>query len=126
MSNVLAVMIAKELDLQPYQVAGVLELLDAGNTIPFIARYRKEVTGGLDEVQLRQIEARLAYLRNLLERKQTVLASVEEQGKLTPELRVRDRDRRHVAAGRRPLSALQAQAAHSGDDRARARAGAAG
>ena len=84
MSNTLVTTIAKELDLQPYQVAGVLELLDAGNTIPFIARYRKEVTGGLDEVQLRLIEARLAYLRNLLERKQTVLASIEEQGKLTP------------------------------------------
>ena len=87
MVNTLATTIAKELDLQPYQVAGVLELLDAGNTIPFIARYRKEVTGGLDEVQLRLIEARLAYLRNLIERKQSVLASVEEQGKLTPELR---------------------------------------
>jgi uncharacterized protein len=61
-------------------------LFDEGNTIPFVARYRKEVTGGLDEVQLRQIEARLAYLRRLAERKTTVLKSVEEQGKLTPEL----------------------------------------
>ena len=79
--------IAQELGLQPHQVAGAVELLDAGNTIPFIARYRKEATGGLDEVQLRLVEARLAYLRNLHERKQAVLASIEEQGKLTDELR---------------------------------------
>ncbi|MCB0238645.1 MAG: RNA-binding transcriptional accessory protein, partial [Anaerolineae bacterium] len=87
MNNHLIAMIARELALRIDQVAGAVELLDAGNTIPFIARYRKEATGGLDEVQLRQIEARLAYLRSLLERKQTVLASIEEQGKLTPELR---------------------------------------
>ena len=79
--------IAHELGVRVDQVAGAVELLDAGNTIPFIARYRKEATGGLDEVQLRQIEARLAYLRSLAERKQTVLASIEEQGKLTAELR---------------------------------------
>ncbi len=79
--------IAQELGLQPYQVAGAVELLDAGNTIPFIARYRKEATGGLDEVQLRLVEARLAYLRSLHERQQAVLATIEEQGKLTAELR---------------------------------------
>jgi uncharacterized protein len=79
--------IAQELGLQPFQVAGAIELLDAGNTIPFIARYRKEATGGLDEVQLRLVEARLGYLRSLAERKQAVLASIEEQGKLTAELR---------------------------------------
>jgi uncharacterized protein len=79
--------IARELGLQPYQIAGAVELLDAGNTIPFIARYRKEATGGLDEVQLRLVEARLGYLRNLHERKQAVLASIEEQGKLTDALR---------------------------------------
>ncbi len=87
MINQIIAVIARELALRIDQVAGAVELLDAGNTIPFIARYRKEATGGLDEVQLRQIEARLAYLRNLLERKQAVLASIDEQGKLTPELR---------------------------------------
>ncbi len=87
MTPSLVAIIAHELGLQPYQVAGAVELLDAGNTIPFIARYRKEATGGLDEVQLRQIEARLAYLRNLAERKQAVLASIDEQGKLTEDLR---------------------------------------
>ncbi len=79
--------IAQELGLRAEQVAGAVQLLDAGNTIPFIARYRKEITGGLDEVQLRQVEARLTYLRNLQERKETVLASIAEQGKLTDELR---------------------------------------
>ncbi len=87
MTSSLFTTIARELGLRVDQVAGAIELLDAGNTIPFIARYRKEATGGLDEVQLRQVEARLAYLRNLAERKQAVLASIEEQGKLTAELR---------------------------------------
>ncbi len=87
MTSSLIAIIARELGLQPYQVAGAVELLDAGNTIPFIARDRKEATGGLDEVQLRLVEARLGYLRNLAERKQAVLASIEEQGKLTDELR---------------------------------------
>ena len=80
------VALAAELNIPVDQVAPTVVLLDEGNTIPFIARYRKEVTGGLDEEQLRQIEARLGYLRNLAERKATVLRSIAEQGKLTPEL----------------------------------------
>jgi uncharacterized protein len=87
MNSSLIATIAQELRLRVDQVAGAVELLDAGNTIPFIARYRKEATGGLDEVQLRLVEARLGYLRNLHERKQAVLASIDEQGKLTEELR---------------------------------------
>ncbi|MBX2999321.1 MAG: RNA-binding transcriptional accessory protein, partial [Caldilineaceae bacterium] len=79
--------IAKALNLQVGQVAGAVELLDEGNTIPFIARYRKERTGVLDEEQLRAVAERLTYLRTLDERKQTVLASIEEQGKLTDDLR---------------------------------------
>jgi uncharacterized protein len=78
--------IAMELSLARAQVAATVVLFDEGNTIPFVARYRKEVTGGLDEEQLRQIDARLTYLRRLAERKETVLRSIEEQGKLTPEL----------------------------------------
>ncbi len=78
--------IAGELSLTRAQVAAAAALFDEGNTIPFVARYRKEMTGGLDEEQLRQVEARLAYLRHLAERKATVLKSIEEQGKLTPEL----------------------------------------
>lgn len=75
-----------ELQLKPYQVENTVKLLDEGNTIPFIARYRKEATGELDEEQLRAIEDRLKYLRNLEARKEEVLRSIEEQGKLTPEL----------------------------------------
>lgn len=68
------------------QITSVLDLLNDGNTVPFIARYRKEVTGTLDEVQIREIEERNAYLQNLEKRKADVLASIEEQGKLNPEL----------------------------------------
>ncbi len=81
--------IAAELDVRADQVARSIELFDADNTIPFVARYRKEVTDGLDEAQLRTILERLTYLRNLEARKETVLASIEEQGKLTDELRAR-------------------------------------
>jgi uncharacterized protein len=78
--------IAAELNLGLRQVENTAQLLDEGNTVPFIARYRKEVTGELDEEQIRNIEARLKYLRNLESRKDEVLKSLEEQGKLTPEL----------------------------------------
>lgn len=79
--------IAGELGVSESQVAATVALLDEGNTVPFIARYRKEVTGGLDDSQLRQLEERLAYLRELEERKQSILAAIEEQGKLTDDLR---------------------------------------
>ncbi|MBN1147333.1 MAG: RNA-binding transcriptional accessory protein [Anaerolineales bacterium] len=78
--------IASQLGVSPERVSAAIELLDAGNTLPFIARYRKEATAGLDEEQLRQVEESLARLRALDERRQTVLKSIEEQGKLTPEL----------------------------------------
>ena len=79
--------IAEELKIQVWQVEAVIKLIDEGNTIPFIARYRKEQHGTLNDEQLRNLEERLTYLRNLEERKQTVLANIEEQGKLTAELR---------------------------------------
>jgi uncharacterized protein len=81
--------IAQELDLRAPQVARSIELFDDDNTVPFVARYRKEVTGGLDEAQLRTILERLTYLRHLEARKETVLHSIDEQGKLTDELRAR-------------------------------------
>jgi uncharacterized protein len=81
--------IAGELAIRSNQVARSIELFDDDNTVPFVARYRKEVTGGLDEAQLRTILERLTYLRNLEARKETVLKSIEEQGKLTDELRER-------------------------------------
>jgi protein Tex len=79
--------IAAELRVREPQVQAAVDLLDGGATVPFVARYRKEATGGLDDVQLRELEARLAYLRELEERRAAVLKSIEEQGKLTPELR---------------------------------------
>jgi uncharacterized protein len=78
--------IARELGVSVGQVAAVVELLGEGSTVPFIARYRKEKTGGLDDTQLRTLEERLGYLRELEERRATVLKSIEAQGKLTPEL----------------------------------------
>ena len=78
--------IAEELKVRPAQVNAAVELLDGGATVPFIARYRKEATDGLDDTQLRELEARLGYLRELEERRAAVLKSIEEQGKLTPEL----------------------------------------
>ena len=78
--------IARELKVHTSQVATTVALLDGGATVPFIARYRKEATGGLDDIQLRELDYRLAYLRELHERKATVLRSIESQGKLTPAL----------------------------------------
>ncbi len=79
--------IARELNVGPPQVGAAAALLDEGATVPFIARYRKEVTGNLDDTQLRNLEERLLYLRELEERRGVILASIEEQGKLTDELR---------------------------------------
>ena len=79
--------IADELGARPAQVKAAVELLDGGASVPFIARYRKEATAGLDDAQLRELETRLAYLRELQQRREVVLASIEEQGKLTSELR---------------------------------------
>lgn len=78
--------VSAELKLQPGQVQHTVELLDNANTIPFIARYRKEVTGGLDEVQIQAVQERIAYLRSLYQRKEEVSGVIAEQGKLTPEL----------------------------------------
>ncbi|MDR3428500.1 Tex family protein [Silvimonas sp.] len=80
--------LATELVCREAQVASAVQLLDEGATVPFIARYRKEVTGGLDDTQLRNLEVRLRYLRELEERRGAVIASVDEQGKLTPELKL--------------------------------------
>ncbi len=79
--------LANEIKISEAQVRAAVELLDGGATVPFIARYRKEVTGGLDDIQLRELEARLSYLRELEDRRVAVLKSIEEQGKLTPDLR---------------------------------------
>ncbi len=79
--------LSRELGIRPEQSRAVIELIDEGNTIPFIARYRKEKTGAMNDEQLRNFDERLRYLRNLEERKETVIASIEEQGKMTEALR---------------------------------------
>src|SRR6201994_645291 len=81
--------IANALTLPMRGIVAVIELLDNGGTVPFIARYRKEATGNLDEVQIRGIEEKLAYFRDLLARRETILASIAQQGKLTDELKTR-------------------------------------
>ncbi|WP_241646622.1 Tex family protein [Rosenbergiella metrosideri] len=86
MKKPLSQIIANELQVRIEQVDATIQLYDEGNTVPFIARYRKEVTGGLDDTQLRQLETRLTYLRELDERRHTILNSISEQGKLTDEL----------------------------------------
>ncbi|MEK7345586.1 MAG: Tex family protein [Pseudomonadota bacterium] len=85
MSKILA-QLAAEIRIRPEQVKTAVELLDGGATVPFIARYRKEVTGGLDDIQLRELESRLGYLRELEDRRAAVIKSIQEQGKMTPEL----------------------------------------
>ena len=79
--------LAAEIKISESQVRAAVELLDGGATVPFIARYRKEVTNGLDDVQLRELEARLSYLRELEDRRVSVLKAIDEQGKLTDALR---------------------------------------
>ncbi|WJG21457.1 Tex family protein [Vibrio furnissii] len=86
MSLAICQSIAKELNVRSEQVIAAVKLIDDGNTVPFIARYRKEVTGGLDDTQLRTLDSRLAYLREMDDRRQTILKSIQDQGKLTPEL----------------------------------------
>ena len=86
MINILQ-LIAQELNVQPRQVVATVALLDEGSTVPFISRYRKEVTGGLDDTQLRNLDERLRYLRELEDRKVSIIKTIDEQGKLTAELK---------------------------------------
>src|SRR4051812_27521298 len=85
----IAATVAQELSLQPRSVAATLGMFAEGNTLPFIARYRKEATGGLDETQLRAIQERSEYLKELGDRRAAIRKSIEEQGKMTPELSTR-------------------------------------
>src|SRR3954463_8444924 len=84
--------IAEELGVQRWQVAAAIGLLDDGATVPFVARYRKEVTGNLDDAQLRTLQERLAYLRELEKRREAILESIQSQGKLSPELEAQVRE----------------------------------
>ena len=100
--------LARELQIGPKQAKAAVDLIDEGNTIPFIARYRKELTGSLNDEVLRNLEERLRYLRNLSERQEQVLSSIAEQGMLDDELRekisqamLQRRDRLRGGGGRR-------------------------
>ena len=103
--------IARELNLTAAQVAAVIDLVDQGNTIPFIARYRKEATGGIDDATLRDLDERLTYLRNLEARKDEVLRAIEEQGKLDGRPAREDRRGHGHAARRGPVQALSGRSA---------------
>ncbi|MCL4110171.1 UNVERIFIED_CONTAM: hypothetical protein GTU68_026691 [Idotea baltica] len=87
MTSSLSQRLADELSVGEHQISAAVSLLDEGATVPFISRYRKEVTGGLDDTQMRQLEERLLYLRAMEERRQTILESIQEQGKLSDELK---------------------------------------
>src|SRR5579872_1387544 len=89
LSTELLLHVSKTLDVPLHALVAVIELLDDGGTVPFIARYRKEATGNLDEVKVRGIEEKLEYFRELVARRETILASIAEQGKLTEELKAR-------------------------------------
>ena len=115
MQKILA-QLAAEIRIRPDQVKTAVELLDGGATVPFIARYRKEVTDGLDDIQLRELESRLGYLRELQERRTAVIKSITEQGKMTP-LAGRHRRRANQTRAGRPVFAVQTQAPHQRHDR---------
>ena len=118
--------IAAEIRVTPKQVQAAVELLDGGATVPFIARYRKEVTGGLDDIQLRELEYRLGYLRELEDRREADPQDHRRAGQAHARAARRHRGRAHQAGARRPVPALQAQAPHQRADRARGRHRAAG
>ena len=119
-------LIAIEIGAQPHQVAAAVDLLDEGATVPFIARYRKEVTGGLDDTQLRNLEERLGYLRELEDRRAAVLDSIRSQDKLTEELEAKINAATTKAEVEDLYSAVQAEAPHARRDRPRTRPGTAG
>ena len=106
--------LAAELDKDPRHVENVVRLLDEGNTIPFIARYRKELHGAMDDTALRNLEERLQYLRNLEDRREAVKKSIEEQGKLTEELSAAIDAAADPGGGGGPVPPLQAEAPHPG------------
>ena len=118
--------LAEELNIKPAQAQAAVKLIDEGNTIPFIARYRKEATGALNDEVLRNLSERLTYLRNLEEKKESVIASIEEQGKLTEELREQILSAETLVVVERSLPALSPEAAHPRHDCPGAGAGATG
>jgi uncharacterized protein len=98
--------LAQELGIRLEQVEATLKLMEEGDSVPFIARYRKEVTGSLDDVTLRNLSERLTYLKGLEERRKSILESISEQGKLTPELQASIEMACEIERSRKSLSSL--------------------
>lgn len=117
--------LAEELKIELWQVEAAVKLIDEGNTIPFISRYRKEVTGSLNDEVLRKLSERLTYLRNLEDKKKQVLASIEEQGKLTDELREKPGSGNSDSCGR-SVSSVSSKEKNESDNRKRKRTGTTG
>ena len=108
--------LTEELDVKRWQIDAAVQLIDEGNTIPFISRYRKEATGELNDEQLRKLYERLVYLRNLEEKKEQVISSIEEQGKLTEELET-DSGSGNTCGSRRPVSSVSSETTYPCDNR---------
>lgn len=102
--------LAEELNIGRHQAEAAVKLIDEGNTIPFIARYRKEATGSLNDEVLRNLDERLKYLRNLEDRKEQVISAISDQGKMTAELEKQIREAANFSGSRRLISSIQANA----------------
>ena len=109
--------LTEELDVKRWQIDAAVQLIDEGNTIPFISRYRKEATGELNDEQLRKLYERLVYLRNLEEKKEQVISSIEEQGKLTEELKKQNSCSRNTCGSRRLIPSVSPETTYSCDNR---------
>ena len=118
--------LTEELEVKKWQVEAAVRLIDEGNTIPFISRYRKEATGSLNDEQLRKLHERLVYLRNLEEKKEQVLSSIEEQGNYDRGIEKSDPGSRDTCRGGRSVSSVSSEEKNTGNDRKRKRPGAFG
>ena len=118
--------ITRELNVEKWQVEAAVKLIDEGCTIPFISRYRKEATGTLNDEQLRNLNERLTYLRNLEDKKAQVLGSIEEQGKLTPELKKQIEAAADTRCGRGSLPSVPPEAPYTCHHRQGKRSGTSG
>lgn len=118
--------LTQELQVEKWQIEAAVKLIDEGNTIPFISRYRKEATGSLNDEILRNLHERLLYLRNLEDKKKQVLSSIEEQGKLTEELKKSILEAQTLVVVRRSVPPVPSEEKNQSNDRQRERAGTSG
>ena len=109
--------LTEELDVKRWQIDAAVQLIDEGNTIPFISRYRKEATGALNDEQLRKLHERLVYLRNLEEKKEQVISSIEEQGKTDRRVKETDSGGGDTGGSGRPVSSVSSETTYPCDDR---------